>query len=160
MTRPSFVERQLSRFESSRLSVRSAVNVIVVATFAVVVIGGALIRVLDGDEYSSIWEGMWWALQTVTTVGYGDVVPQEPLGRLVAAFVMLEGVAFLAIATAAITSAFVSRAGREWEAARDAADERRTADTQAVHGRIDELHARLDRIEALLSGQPAPKQDS
>lgn len=154
MTRPSLVERQLARFQSSRLLVRSAVNVIVVATFAVVVIGGALMRLLDPDEYSSIWEGMWWALQTVTTVGYGDVVPEEPSGRIVAAFIMLEGVGFLAIATAAITSAFVARERREREAARAPGEGNGAASTQSVHRRLDELDGRLDRIEALLSRPP------
>jgi voltage-gated potassium channel len=43
----------------------------------VVIVGGILMRVLDHDEYSNIWVGMWWALQTVTTVGYGDVTPQH-----------------------------------------------------------------------------------
>ena len=60
--------------------------------------------------------GMWWAIQTVTTVGYGDVTPKAVAGRIVGTFVMLEGIAFLAIITAAITSTFVARAGREYAA--------------------------------------------
>ena len=55
--------------------------------------------------------GGWWALQTVTTVGYGDVTPARTSGRIVAAFVMLQGIAFLAILVAAITSTFVAREG-------------------------------------------------
>ena len=77
-------------------------------------------RLLDHDEYSDVWVGMWWALQTVTTVGYGDVTPKNPAGRIIAAFVMLQGIAFLAIATAAITSTFVSRANKERDLAHDA----------------------------------------
>jgi voltage-gated potassium channel Kch len=154
VTRPNFVEREVSRFRSDPLSVRSAANVIVVATLVVVLIGGVLMRLLDGDEYPSVWEGMWWALQTVTTVGYGDVTPQERSGRIIAAFVMLEGVAFLAIVTAAITSTFVARERRQREAERAAADERQGADTQALNSRLDEVHARLDRIEGLLSRPP------
>ena len=64
-------------------------------------------------EYANVWVGMWWALQTVTTVGYGDVTPKNTIGRLIASVVMLEGIAFLAIITAAITSTFVARATRE-----------------------------------------------
>ena len=65
---------------------------------------------------------MWWALQTVTTVGYGDVTPSRFSGRIIAAFVMLEGIAFLTIVIAAITSTFVARAAEEREI-REAADE-------------------------------------
>jgi voltage-gated potassium channel len=78
-----------------------------------VVGGGIAIRAIDHREYSSIWEGMWWSLQTVTTVGYGDVTPKDTAGKIVGALVMLEGIAFLAIVTAAITSTFVTRAQRE-----------------------------------------------
>jgi hypothetical protein len=92
---------------------RTAAGVIVAATLVVVVGGGALFRLLDHEEYQTIWTGMWFALQTVTTVGYGDVTPKNPSGKIVAALIMLEGVAFLAIVTAAITSTFVTRAARE-----------------------------------------------
>ena len=106
------IERRLNRFLRNPASVRGAMGVIAVATVAVVVAGGALMRLIDHPEYSTIWVGMWWAIQTVTTVGYGDVTPKNPAGRIVAAFVMLEGVAFLAIITAAITSTFVQRASQ------------------------------------------------
>src|SRR4029453_12144210 len=87
-------------------------------TAAVVVGAGVLIRLLDSSEYPNIGVGMWWALQTVTTVGYGDVPPTHVTGRLVAVVVMLQGTAFIAIVTAVITSSFVARATRESEAAR------------------------------------------
>src|SRR4249919_3520183 len=116
-SRPNPVERRMSKFLREPPSIRTAASVIVTATAAVVIVGGILIRVLDHSEYSSIWVGMWWALQTVTTVGYGDVTPAHPSGRIVAAFVMLEGIAFLAIVTAAITSTFVARATAEHDAA-------------------------------------------
>ena len=106
------IERRLNRFLRNPASVRGAMGVIAVATVVVVVAGGALMRLIDHPEYSTIWVGMWWAIQTVTTVGYGDVTPKNPAGRIVAAFVMLEGVAFLAIITAAITSTFVQRASQ------------------------------------------------
>ena len=67
-------------------------------------------RVLDHREYPNIFIGMWWAIQTVTTVGYGDVTPKAVAGRIVAALVMLEAIALVAIITAAITSTFVARA--------------------------------------------------
>jgi voltage-gated potassium channel len=105
--------------------------------------------VLDPHEYPSIWVGMWWALQTVTTVGYGDVVPKRPTGRLVGAFVMLEGIAFLAIITAAITSTFVARAAREREASQ--AREEMSGE-ERIEARLDELDRKLDEIAAAIRG--------
>jgi voltage-gated potassium channel len=90
---------------------------------------------------------MWWSLQTVTTVGYGDVTPKHASGRLVGAVVMLEGIAFLAIITAAITSSFVARAERE-QAVAEGADE--AAFEARLDAKFDELTARFDRLEAML----------
>jgi voltage-gated potassium channel len=121
--------------------------VIVTATAVAVVGGGVLIRVLDHSEYSSIWVGMWWALQTVTTVGYGDVTPAHASGRIVAAFVMLEGIGFLAIITAAVTSTFVVRAERERSIADGVED---VALEGRIDARFDELSQRFDRLESIL----------
>jgi voltage-gated potassium channel Kch len=143
----------MSKFMHEPPSIRSAASVIVTATALIVVGGGALMRVLDHHEYPSIWIGMWWAIQTVTTVGYGDVTPRNVVGRLVASFVMLEGIAFVAIVTAIITSSFVARAAAEREA--DAVE---AGDTEEAHleARFDELDRRLDRFETLLRGVAPP----
>jgi voltage-gated potassium channel len=128
-------------------SIRLAASVIVAATAIVVVGGGVLIRLVDHREYSTIWIGMWWALQTVTTVGYGDVTPKDVAGRVVGALVMLEGTAFLAIITAAITSTFVTRAEREQRS------EKRAEETVAeapAEVQLEQMAARLERVEALL----------
>jgi voltage-gated potassium channel len=135
VARPNLLERRMTRFLASPASVRAAVGVIVTATAIVVVLGGVAMRVLDHSEYSNVWVGMWWALQTVTTVGYGDVTPQHFAGRVIGALVMLYGIAFLTITIAAITSTFVARAER--------AQGLETAER-------DDLTARLDRIEQRL----------
>jgi voltage-gated potassium channel Kch len=143
MGRFNLIERRLDRFTREPLSVRNAAGVIVVATALVVVGAGVLIRLLDREKYPDVWIGMWWALQTVTTVGYGDVAPSHSTGRLVGAVVMLEGTAFIAIVTAVITSTFVGRATRESEAAR-AQDE--LSDRELLDRRFDELERKLDAI--------------
>jgi voltage-gated potassium channel len=144
--RPVAVERSMSRFLREPPSVQSAAKVIVTATVAVVIAGGVLMRVLDHGEYSNVWVGMWWALQTVTTVGYGDVTPAHPSGRIIAAVVMLQGIAFVTIIVAAITSTFVARAtkarGIEEAVAEDAAELR-------VEAQLDSIEQRLDRLERL-----------
>jgi voltage-gated potassium channel len=136
----------MSRLLREPPSVRTAASVIVTATAMVVVLGGVLMRFLDHSEYSNVWVGMWWALQTVTTVGYGDVTPRHTSGRIVAGFVMLEGIAFLTITVAAVTSTFVARAQRERAAEMTAADETE----KRIEGRLDDVSARLDRIEEML----------
>lgn len=137
----------MSKFLKQPPSVRIAASVIVTATTLIVVGGGVLIRVIDHKEYASVWVGMWWALQTVTTVGYGDVTPRDPSGRIVGALVMLEGIAFLAIITAAITSSFVARAARERDLA-EGVDE--AAFEARVETRLDEFDSRFDRLETML----------
>ena len=140
-------ERRMTRFLREPPSIRMAASVIVTATMLVVVGGGVLIRVLDHNEYSSVWVGMWWALQTVTTVGYGDVTPRQPIGRVVGAFVMLEGIAFLAIITAVITSTFVARAEQERSLAEEADEGVQRA---RLESRLDEIDGRFDTLEGMI----------
>ena len=149
MNVPRFIliERRMTRFLREPVSVRSAASVIVFATAVIVVASGVLMRVLDHREFPNLWLGIWWALQTVTTVGYGDVTPKDVPGRVVAAAVMLEGIALLAIVTAAITSTFVERA-QVARAAQEAGEEETRE--QQLDARFDDLAARLGRVEALL----------
>ena len=137
----------MSKFLQEPPSIRVAASVIVIATAIVVAGSGILMRVFDHHEYANVWVGMWWALQTVTTVGYGDVTPKQPIGRAIAAFVMLEGIAFLAIVTAAITSTFVARAAGE-RALAEITDQ--AAFEGRVEGRLDEFGHRFDELEAML----------
>jgi voltage-gated potassium channel Kch len=137
----------MTRFLREPGSVRSAASVIVVATAVIVIASGVLMRVLDHREFPNLWLGIWWALQTVTTVGYGDVTPKDVPGRVVAAAVMLEGIALLAIVTAAITSTFVERA-QAARAAQEAGEEETRE--QQLDARFDDLAARLGRVEAML----------
>jgi voltage-gated potassium channel len=147
MARTNLIERQFARFLSKPPTVRAAARIIVVATATVVVVGGILMRLIDHKEYDNVWVGMWWAIQTVTTVGYGDVTPRATSGRIIASAVMLEGIAFIAIVTAAITSTFVARASKQFqEAGRD--DE--LTELHRIEMRFDELDRRLDRLEAAL----------
>jgi voltage-gated potassium channel len=144
------IERRLSRFLREPVSIRNATSVIVTTTLVIVVIGGAGIRLLDHDEYSSIWQGMWWALQTVTTVGYGDVTPTNAAGKLVGVVVMLQGVAFVVIVTAAVTSTFVARAQAQRNA--EHATEEHLAE-EHLETQLKDISGRLQRLEQLLSEQ-------
>jgi len=65
---------------------------VVVVVLLFVVVAGSSVAMVDSEDVGSIWDGVWWALATVTTVGYGDVVPRSVAGRAVAAVVMLVGI--------------------------------------------------------------------
>jgi voltage-gated potassium channel len=58
------------------------------------------------DKFGSIPQAMWWGIATLTTVGYGDVVPITPLGKVLGGFIALTGVAILALPTGILSSGF------------------------------------------------------
>jgi voltage-gated potassium channel len=115
-------------------------------TVSITAVSGVVIHFLDRANFPDIGVGMWWAVQTVTTVGYGDVVPTSTGGRLVATLVMVLGIGFLTVVTAAITSTFV-------EAARG---RMRAGESEPLEAKLDRISARLDAIEARL-GQIPPE---
>ena len=123
------------------LTAPRAVRIIASVTGSMTIIAGILIHFTDPKSFPNIGDGMWWAVQTVTTVGYGDLVPASTLGQLVAALVMVLGIGFLTIITASITTTFI-------EAARQRIDG--TA-TDGVSAKLDRIGARLDDIERTLS---------
>ena len=125
-------------------------------------VGGLVVWVFDKQDFPDLGGALWYTLQTVTTVGYGDKVPTSGLGRVVGAFVMVVAVALIAILTASITSTFVEAAQRRRRVA-DEVNERASA--EALQQGLDEVNARLVAIEALLQawdpspGAPAPPED-
>src|SRR4029450_4376047 len=97
----------------------------------VTAVPGLLMTLIDHDNFPSLGTGLWWAVQTVTTVGYGDHVPESAGGQIPAALVMLLGIGFITVITAAITSTFVARSGSQPQAGRSDPSAERL-------GRIDE----------------------
>ena len=106
-----------------------AVRLIAAATLVVTVVSGIAMRIVDGSEFPTVGLGLWWAAQTVTSVGYGDAVPHETAGRLLALIVMFNAIAFLTVVTGAVTATLIEARARH-------------------SGRV--LDERLDRIERLL----------
>jgi voltage-gated potassium channel len=118
-----------------------ALAYIALGTLTVVTLSGVVIWVVDPTNFPNPWLGMWWALQTVTTVGYGDVVPETVAGRIYAGVIMIVGVAIVSILTATVVAGISRRALEE-----ERAEERR--ELRAVLRRFEE---RLDRIDRKLS---------
>jgi voltage-gated potassium channel len=103
-------ERWLDRNVARKgLKPRYAAYLVGACWLAAVLVLGVVERITDPKTYHTIWLAWWWAIQTVTTVGYGDVVPQSTAGKALAAVLMLGGLAFLSIITATITSGFIAR---------------------------------------------------
>ena len=110
-----------------------------IALMFLVMFGGALaVRFLSPHSFSSFGNALWWSATTVTTIGYGDVVPSTRGGRVVAVFVMFASVATVSFTTAVVTATFVSyhqrRLGREDERHQELLDELRK-----IERRLDDL---------------------
>lgn len=71
----------------------------------------AVMWLVDRKDYATFGEALWFATQTVTTVGYGDVAPTTAVGRFFASVMMLTGFAFLSVITGIVASALVARSG-------------------------------------------------
>jgi voltage-gated potassium channel len=138
--------RLADRFLSKPLTARRAARAIGLFTFVVTLAGGMLAWLVDRDEFPSFGTAIWWAVQTVTTVGYGDVVPQNFAGRVIASIVMIAGIGFVTIITAAIAAAFI-----------EGARLRRGADPTMAQ--LEEVLARLERLEQAFARDRPPRQD-
>lgn len=90
-----------------RLSSPQAFRLAAVLTVFIVVVAGAAQATVDADEFPSMWDGIWWAVVTVTTVGYGDLYPSDVEGRIIGIVLMLVGIGFLSVLTATVASRFV-----------------------------------------------------
>lgn len=112
-------------------------------TAVLVVAAGIGVAETDPTRFPNPWRGLWWAIVTVTTVGYGDTFPTSMGGRIVASLLMLVGIGFLGLATGAIASHFVHH---------DATERHRTHDRQQeLLARQDEILAELRQIDARLA---------
>lgn len=125
-----------------RLPIRlstAAAAVVGTTLFAVVLAGFAVTRT-DPEQFPNLGVGLWWAIATITTVGYGDVVPSSAAGRLVGSAVMFGGIACLALLTAIAASAIVVVEVRSEEEVIE-------RDEVEILGVLRELDQRLERLE-------------
>jgi voltage-gated potassium channel len=124
--------------EGRRLLLRHKLHYAVLVTGVVVVGAAALtLAVEEGAEGSidTFGDALWWAITTVTTVGYGDTFPVTPAGRGIAAFLMVAGIALFAVLTANVAAFFIER--------------EQQADPESE--RLDEVLRRLEQLERRLA---------
>jgi voltage-gated potassium channel len=116
---------------------------LVLLTAVLAVFAGFLVTVVDRKDFPDFGTGVWWAIVTLATVGYGDVVPHTAWGKVVASCVIVVGVTLLTFVIAIVTSYFVSAADRGRPGVQE-------PDAIAFHDALDEIKERLAAIEQKL----------
>jgi voltage-gated potassium channel len=119
----------------SGLNLRRAVGLIVATATALALTAAVLVRIVD-PAIGTMGDALWWAVATVTTVGYGDVVPESTTGRLVGTALMLTGIGLIPLITSVVVSILVTQRTRE-------AREAEMANLSKVLERLDELERRI-----------------
>jgi voltage-gated potassium channel len=117
------------------LTARRAAWVIAASTFVLTVAGGLGAWLVDRRDFDGVGDALWWAMQTVTTVGYGDVVPEHLAGRLIGVVLMLQGIALLTVITASVSATLIEQARR------------RRQQPDAVLAKLEQIESRLEAIE-------------
>ena len=121
-----------------RLTIFRAVRMVALVALSLAFVAAVLERLVD-PAMGDFADALWWAIVTVTTVGYGDVIPTSTSGRVIASFLMVAGVSAIPITTSLVVSVFVSRAQAQQRA--------HDAELRA------ELMTRLERIEQALAAR-------
>lgn len=105
------------------------------ASLIVIVMAGILMSALEPNINGPL-DGIWWAWVTITTVGYGDIVPQTYPGRAFASIIIFFGLGLFAALTASFTSFFLSQR-----------EEQILSSEQSVHKRLSTIETQLTRLE-------------
>ncbi len=152
---PSRGHVALRRFH---LRVVAAVTVVAVATVGIS--SGAIWlaeREAPRSNIRDVWTAVWWAMETITTVGYGDHHPTTATGKVIAAGLMVVGVALVGVITATVVTWFFSeldvmREVRDIEQA----EEKTEATLEVVLEELAALHERLERMDLARAAVPQP----
>ena len=148
---PALVERRARRIVNARSLTLGLAGTFLGLAFA----GAILMRIVDAHDFPTLGLAAWWSLQTITTVGYGDVVPTTDLGRIVGSVELVLGISFITFLTAGVTSTVIQRSAQR---AQESESAQRQRDLQTVVDALDrtrhaitDLDKRLDSIESRLA---------
>jgi voltage-gated potassium channel len=133
------LEKPAERWQE-QLTLARAVRTILIVAVSLTLIAGALERIVEPDVFKSLGLAYWFAVSTVTTVGYGDVVPESVAGRVVAGLLMLTGLSLIPTLTSVVVSVLVSKRAAAEQATLDREQEEYTA----ALARIEERLARIE----------------
>ncbi len=143
---PGRVKKRQERRHGILLGVtpRAALVWIAVAAVVVATLGALVGFLVDREAFDTFWDALWWAVVTVGTVGYGDVVPTNGAGRVVAAILILFTMAFFPILTGVVTATLIDQHQREASSDQRREDEERQA---ALLRHLSSIEDRLTRLE-------------
>lgn len=110
----------------------------------IILAGGTSFAAIEGNGLTA-WDGVWFAVETVTTVGYGDIVPSTSAGRVVAMIIMFVGIGFVALLTGFVADRFINRPRLDEDA-----DER----GEILRAQADQRAARPARARRALAQPP------
>ncbi len=132
-----------------RIFATSGLGYLLSALIGLTIVSGTLFSYLE--EGYNVPEGIWWAVVTATSVGYGDVVPVSGMGRLLATILMINGIGFIALLSAATAARLVDLEAEEGqeELLKGLQGQRRRE--QQMQSELREVNDRLARLEELLS---------
>ena len=129
---PTRLETRLTIW-TERLTLARAIGTVVGIAVTLVLVSGALMRVVEGETFTSLGLSYWWAMETVTTVGYGDIVPHSVSGRVIASLLMLTGIALIPTLTSVIVSTLLAK--------------RRDEDQERLETMLTRVEERLEDLE-------------
>jgi voltage-gated potassium channel len=132
------IEKRLTEALLS-LTLRKAVGLIVAVATTLAITAAVLERLLEPKIFDTFPHALWFTITTVTTVGYGDYVPESAAGRLVASALMLTGLGLIPLITSVVVSILVSQRSRE-------AREQEMQDLRLILERLDSLERKLTEL--------------
>ena len=150
-SRRSFIRTRTQRAVADR----RVFPFLALTTLTVALLAGFVVTIIDKEDFPNYGTAVWWAVVTLGTVGYGDVVPHTGWGRVVGSAVIIVGVTFIAFLTAVITSLFVEE---EQKAHRTVIEDAQQVSQDETSRLLEDVSSRLSTVEALLRDMQAQRR--
>ena len=142
------IRRSFVRTRTQRAVVgRRVFPFLALTTLTVALVAGFVVTIIDKEDFPDYGTAVWWAIVTLGTVGYGDVVPHTGWGRVVGSVVIIVGVTFIAFLTAVVTSLFVEEEQKLHRAESEDAQRAYQDETRRL---LEDVSGRLSTVETLL----------